>query len=366
MNKNDTIKYETTQPIVPGETVLEFLKSRGMTQLELAKRLGRPIKTINEITKGKASITPETAIQLEHVFGIPASFWNNLESQYQEIRLRLESEKQYHGLVSKSKIYPYREMVRYGWIEDASNSLRQVEHLLKYFGVTNFGNIIEESKLKSAFRISEKYQYSLPAVVSWLRKGSIDGEQIATESFDKNQVLKLLPRLREMTLITNPNELMRKLEEEFKKCGIAFVVTRSLKSAPINGATRWISPNKALIQISIRWKWADIFWFSLFHELGHILLDKKKDFNVDLVNSKIDSASEKEKDQFARDQLISQESYQKLIDSIKAVNNFSSYQLIENFALQSGIHPGIVVGRLQYDGVIPNSMNKLRIRFSWI
>lgn len=367
MNKKDTIKYESTVLVSPGETVLEILIERGITQAELAKRLNRPLKTVNGIIKGKVAITPETALQLEQVLGISANFWNNLESQFQELKLRLDCQKQYEELIPTSKIYPYTEMVNNGWLEATNNLTKRVEYLLNYFGVTNFENIIEEAKLQGAFRITSKKQFSMPAIISWLRKGSIDGERIFTEPFDNKKIEAIIPKLREMTLIENPNELMKCLQEEFKICGIAFVVTKNLKNAPICGATRWISPEKALIQMSIRLKWVDIFWFSLFHELGHIVMDNKKNFNVDFVKNKIDDSREKEIDIFASDSLIPSEKYKELEQKINNLKNISDvYPVIKLFSKEIGVHPGIVVGRLQHEKKIPVNMNMLRMRYSWI
>lgn len=366
MNKKDTIKYESTILVPPGETILEILLERGITQAELAKRLDRPLKTINKIIKGKASITPETALQLEQVLDIDAGFWNNLEAQFQALKLRIESQKQYEDLIEVSKIYPFLEMVKNGWIENTSILTKRVEYLLRFFGVTNFENIIEEDKLQSAFRISSKHQYSMPAIVSWLRKGSIDGERIVTNPFDEKKIRELIPELRKMTLIEDPNELMKGLTDKLGECGVAFVITKNLKNAPINGATRWISPEKALIQMSIRLGWVDIFWFSLFHELGHILLDNKKNFNIDLVKNKIDGASEEKINIFASDTLIQPEKYKELKEKILNIRNISDiYVLVKSFAEEIEIHPGIVIGRLQHDGLVPLNMNKLRMRYSW-
>ena len=170
-----------------------------------------------------------------------------------------------------------------------------------------------------------------------------------------------------MTLIEEPNELMSKLREEFKACGIAFVITKKLTNAPINGATRWVSPEKALIQMSIRWKWVDIFWFSLFHELGHILIDNKKDFNVDLIKNKIDDHKEKEIDIFARDSLIPLEKYIQLEKKVSDLRNMAEiYNIVVLFAKEIGVHPGIVIGRLQHEKKVPLNMNRLRMRYDWI
>lgn len=365
MNKQDLIKYKATRPVAPGETILEILENRGITQAELAKRLDRPLKTLNGIIKGKVAITPETALQLEQVLGIPAGFWNNLESQYQETRLRIESNKQYQSLIPQSKIYPYLEMVKNGWLESTTNPITRVKQLLSFFSVTDFDNIVEEAKLKSAFRISTKSKVSIPAVITWLRKGSMDGEHILTQSFDVSKVRELIPQLRSMTLIEDPNVLMKKLKEELSKCGIAFVITKNLTGAPINGATRWIGPDKALIQMSIRWHWADIFWFSLFHELGHIILDNKKDFNVDFANNHIDKDSEFEKDKFARDNLIPPNKYQEFLKKFENIPSYQHPELIRAFAKHIEIHPGVVVGRLQHEGKLPYTANAMRVRFSW-
>lgn len=367
MNNKNTTKYQSTVLVPPGETVLEVLESKGITQAELAKRIDRPLKTINGIIKGKVSITPETSLQLENALDIPASFWNNLESQFQELKLRIESQRQYEDLIPQSKIYPYLEMVKNGWIENTKNLSKRVEYLLKFFGVTNFDNIVEEAKLQSAFRIYKTHKHDIPAITSWLRKGSIDGSSIITDPFDSKKVKELVPKLRELTLIQNPNELMPKLEEEFKKCGISFVLTKSLRNAPICGATRWIGPEKALIQMSIRLSWSDIFWFSLFHELGHIIQDNKKDFNVDLVKKNVDDASELEKDEFAKESLIPKEKYEILLAKIKEHNAQNNpYSLVEAFSKNITIHPGIVIGRLQHDKIIGNNMNRLRVRYSWV
>ena len=257
-------------------------------------------------------------------------------------------------------------MANWGWVTQTRDPLKKVENLLRFFAVTNFNNIIEEVKLQGAFRISTKYQYSFPAIVSWVRKGAVDAERITTESFDEKKLKELLPNLRSMTLLSTPSELMPRLREELAKCGIALVVTQSLKKAPISASTRWISPDKAIIQMSLRWAWTDIFWFSLFHEIGHILLDNKKDFNVDLLNEKIDSEREKQIDTFVANMLIPPQRYKELIAEIDAVGSFDGiYDLVKSFAKRIGIHPGIIVGRLQHDKKIRQDMNITRVRFMW-
>ena len=85
-------EYNPDYAVPPGETLLETIHALDLTQKELALRMGCPVKTINEIIKGVAAITAETALQLEKVTGVPASFWTNAEANYRERLARLKEQ----------------------------------------------------------------------------------------------------------------------------------------------------------------------------------------------------------------------------------------------------------------------------------
>lgn len=110
-------KYSPDIAIPPGVTLLEVLEELGMTQAELAERTARPTKTINEIIKGKAAITPETALQLETVLKVPARFWNNLEMNYRETLARIEEREVLQEQLEWLKGVPVNSMARFGWIK---------------------------------------------------------------------------------------------------------------------------------------------------------------------------------------------------------------------------------------------------------
>ena len=110
----------------PGDTLKETLESVGMTQRELALRTGRPVKTINEIIRGKAAITAETALQLERVLGISASFWVNREQHYREYLARQAEQEALHKGKDWLKGMPLNEMVGYGWIRGFSDPIEQM------------------------------------------------------------------------------------------------------------------------------------------------------------------------------------------------------------------------------------------------
>src|SRR5262245_16338701 len=123
-------QYAPTSVSPPGETLLEILEARGMSQADLADRTGRPKKTINEIIQGKAAITPETALQFELVLGIPAAFWNARERNYREAIARSRESEALQNYVQWMEAFPYRAMVKSGWIQNASTAAERVSILL--------------------------------------------------------------------------------------------------------------------------------------------------------------------------------------------------------------------------------------------
>src|ERR1700689_2970635 len=124
-------QYRPDMVSAPGETLEEVLETRGMSQAELAERTGRPKKTINEIVKGKAAITPETALQLERVLGIPAGFWIAREQNYRESLARAREAVEFEQQADWLDQVPYRAMVRLGWVTEYREKVRQLEEVLR-------------------------------------------------------------------------------------------------------------------------------------------------------------------------------------------------------------------------------------------
>lgn len=361
MFKNNGIKLDLPIAIAPGVTLLELLNDLGMTQKELSERMGRPQKVINEIIKGLSGITPETSIQLETVFNVPARFWNNLESNYRERLAREKVNEELKKEINFASEFPYNEMAKWQWVPKELDKIKQVSYLHSYFGVTSLQNIIEMNKLEPVmYRISSKRKYSLPAISAWLRKGVIDSQGIETLSFDSHKLRSFLFEIRNL-VTADLDTFKSRIKEILNECGVAFVVTPNLTNTPINGASRWLDSDKALIQLSIRNKYCDIFWFSLFHEIGHLLMHGKKDININL-SSDINKDKEEEADEFAKNILIPPSAYQEFIQR----GRFDISDL-KRFAKDINISVGVVIGRLQYDKHIPiEKMNFYKQKFQWI
>jgi len=148
-----------------------------MSQAELARRTGRPIKTINEIIKGKATITPETALQLERVLDVSAGFWLRREQHYRESLARQQEEEDLATKTDWLKELPLRKMIQKGWIDDFEDEIEQLKDVLNFFGISSPSQW-NAANYSANFRQSTAYQADPAAVAAWLRKGELEAQEI--------------------------------------------------------------------------------------------------------------------------------------------------------------------------------------------
>lgn len=359
MSKKVNNEFIPDYAVPPGETLLETISAIGMSQAELAIRMGRPKKTINEIIKGKAEITPETALQLERVLGIPAHFWNNLERNYREVLARIKEYTKLQKQIEWLGQFPVKALIKKRWIKKYNDKTLQLQELLNFFGVASpeqwqkkwFG-------LKVAYRRSPAFQSDPGAVSAWLRMGELLAQKIRCNPYDANKFKSVLSDILKLT-VDPPEIFQSEMERLCADAGVAVVFVPELPRIRTSGATWWMNPKKAVIQLSLRYKTDDQLWFSFFHEAGHILLHGKKEVFIEGDN--YDNDKEEEANRFASNILIPERDLQQFI----GLSNFSK-RAIKKFAEKIGVSPGIVVGRLQYLKVIPYShCNDLKRRFEW-
>jgi len=360
MARKMTKRYEF-QPdyaVPPGATLQETIDALGMTQRDLALRTGLAAKTINEIVNGKAPITPETSILLERVTGVPARMWNSLEANYREQLARIGDRQRSESDLEWLKTIPTKELMERGAIKDTDDNVQLLHAVLQFFGV---GTLAQWEQLwdrpEVAFRRSRRFCAEAGALASWLRLGEIDAQRLAVKPYDKERFQSALSTIRKLT-VERCETFEPRMIELAAEAGVAVVFVRELKKCPVSGAARWLAPDKALIQLSLRYKTDDQLWFSFFHEASHVLFDAKKRIYVDDG----DSTDEREvrADRFAAEFLIPTEHN----DSLKALTTRNA---IVSFASSIGIAPGIVVGRLQKEGVLKwaTNLNDLKRRFRW-
>ena len=349
-------------PIPPGEILLEEIEARGMTQRELAARLGRPPQVVNEIIRGKKAITPDTAIGLCQVLGIEASYWMNLEADYQMTLARERSRAAMSEQEQWLSHYPVRELIKRGWIEAGRDKASRVRALMSFLGVASIEPRVYQEAV--GFRIIDaaREKISIGALGAWLRQGELVADGIETADYDADAFRGALAEIRNLT-VEPPEEFVPRMEALCAAAGVAFCVVPELPKLGANGAARWLNDHKSLIQMNIRGKWADVFWFSFFHEAGHLLRHRhQRRIVVDGIDVDPEAAAiESEADEFARDFLIPSAQW-------RDFSNSSYFEAgdVHEFAHSIGIAPFIVVGRLQKEGLVPyNRLTQMKRRYQW-
>lgn len=362
MTESTLNQYRPTLVTPPGATISDLLEEKGIRQNELATRMGVTPKFINELVAGKAPVTPPTALALERALGTPANFWLAREAQYQEARARELQIVDLLENVSWLSEIPHRDMAKFGWIPNCASKVEIVSECLNFFGVaspTAWREQYVERTATTAYRMSTKVAASEGAVAAWLRAGEREGLKIDCAPYDRDAFLEAVQWARTQTTLTDPGKFVPALVARFASCGVAVAVIRAPTKCPISGAVRWLTPTKALIQLSFKYLRNDNFWFTFFHECGHIALHSKK--LLFLESSEMDGGDENEADKFAADRLISPADWA----------SFSPFLIsdaaIREFANRVGVAPGIVLGRLQNEKRVPWSrLNHLKVTYKWV
>jgi addiction module HigA family antidote len=342
----------------PGDTLQEIIDTIGMTKAELADRIGKTAKFINDIINHHATITPTTAMELEKVLGTPASFWNNRERRYRESIARLNERKRLQKEIKWLDAFPINLMVKAGWIEKYNNNIDQVEALLRFFGIASSH---QWKKLwlspAAVYHKSAAFAAKPEACSVWLRKGELQAQELVCKPFNKEKLKSALNTIRRLTR-SDPHQFESKTIQLCAESGVAVIFTPSFRGAPVYGATRWLTPEKAMIQLSLRGRFEDLLWFTFFHEAGHILHHGKKEIFIE-DNDK-QNEKEKEADRFAVNFLIPPNAWRKFVSTY----DYRNKKVVEKFAKEQQISQAIVVGRLQHEGLVPhNHLNALRRRF---
>jgi HTH-type transcriptional regulator / antitoxin HigA len=358
--------YDPDYAVPPGETLAEVLEDRAMSQAELARRTGMSAKHINLIIKGSASITPDTALKLERVLNIPARIWNALEANYQGHLSRLGEARDLEQHIGWASADLIRELVNRDCIRRFSDRVQQLREVLTFFGVASvdaWNTIWTESVPLSAYRLA-KQQGDPVALAAWMRMGELNAAEITTEPFDRAAFREALRNVRGLTRTRDPDDWFPQLQEICRRVGVVVIVEKELPKARVNGVARWLTPRKALIQLSARYLRDDILWFTFFHEAGHLLLHGKKSGPRDVPPTFIDTKdsegrAEDEANKFAADLLIPPR-YAERLPYIKSLDE------VRQLADDLGISPGIIVGRLHHQGLkYPNWGAGLIVRYQW-
>ena len=351
---NLTYQPSTVSP--PGSTLLELLEERGITQAELARRMGRPLNPINEMILGAKEITEDTALELERVLGTPANFWLAREANYREFLARQRDAVRMPDRMAWLDSLPLKQLQKIGKLPSgtltANFKATLIDAALRFFGVASpEGWQDQYGKVQAAFRrANPAKQTNNAAITAWLRLGELDA-QTAIQSGDlpAYNAEKLQASVSAMrALSTQPAaEIGQGLKTLCAEAGVILLFVAPFSGTHVSGVARWLG-DRPLIQLSLLGKWNDMFWFNFFHEVAHILKHPKRAVFLDDASSgaAVESKEEKEANQFAADVLLTAADRRRLGDIDLTTAS------IRAFAVQVNIHPGIVVGCLQHMGLV--------------
>ena len=331
----------------PGRIIERELEAREWTQRNLAEITGRPLKTINKIITGKKQITCETAIELAAAFETGPEFWNNLQANYNLFLARkIEEDKTIRIRSRIHSLVPYNEMVKRGYLTETEDVAEQERQVRSFFGIKD---IFETPVMYASFRLSKGKNISKPSQYAWLRIVKTKASQLEAAAFNPDRLPKLLedlrPLLRRQKDIADVPILLREY-------GIRLVYEKYFKNSKINGAVVYTDEGAPVIGLSCLNDRIDNFWFTLVHELGHIRYDR----NIPHLDE--DDGSERDEgelraDRFARDFLIPPRTYSRIIAGLTPP--YIDEESILEAARECDIHPGILIGRLHAEKVIPFS-----------
>lgn len=346
----------------PGETVLDFLEEKNLSISDFAFQMAENIENSQKLISGRVKINLEIAQKLEKVLGAPAKFWINRESQYREDIARYKSK--FSSVEDQAWLdeIPVKDMIRFGWIDKTNFQVNKIGECLNFFSMPNieawreYYNPIFQM---TAYRTSLSFDSQSGVVAAWLRQGEIEGNKLECKPWSPAKFKLALPKIRSLTTQKDPTKFLPQLVDLCADCGVATVIVRAPSGCRASGATRFISDTKALLLLSFRYLSDDHFWFTFFHEAGHLLLHGKKATFLESSDF-LSSNDEQEANEFAATVVIPHEFQSEFLNL--RVNG----REVVRFARRAGICPGLVVGQLQHLGLIRrNQLNNLKRRFRW-
>lgn len=352
--------YEPDYAVSPGQVLEDHLDAREMSHAEFARRCGRSPKLISDIIAGKAPVEPRTALQFEKVLGMDAGIWLGIESDYQLHQAREAEKRRASEWLDWASRFPIGELIKRGVIKKPTSPTGRVAAVLAFFGVASVTSWEKKyASAQVAYRHSPSFKSDQYALAAWLRLGELEAEQVECLSYKESRFRGALKTIRQLTAAESI-EALASAEKLCAQSGVAFTVVKQLRKTPLSGASRWLTPHKALIQLSARHLRDDQLWFSFFHEAAHIILHGKKHIFVDKDNGD-KSNEDMEADKWASDFLVPRVDWNGFVGA----GRFSAVS-VRGFAQKQQIAPGIVVGRLQHEKRIPwNHLNDLKEGLEW-
>lgn len=355
MRNENYVEYKNRIAFHPGYYIREIIDDSGMSQEDFAIRLNTTPKNLSLLVRGKQKLTPDIAGKLSNMLGTSVDYWLNLQTEYDSILVAIEIEKQHDDELRVLKLLQYSSMQKLFHLpEHPRDTDQQLTEMRKFLGLSSL--TILQHDLSASFRqcnseITESNRIKANAMVCIAMDISCreQGPAYSKKKFETAVEYAL-------TQTCNHDGFYELISGKFRDAGVIFVVLPNIPGSRTNGAVKRIG-DRIMLMVNDRNLNADTFWFSLFHEIGHIL---HGDFGISFDNEHEDEA-----DSYARDCLIPKEKYSEFIRK----GNFD-LDSISCFAQSIQRDPGIIIGRLKKDRYISYSdhsydvyIRKYRISF---
>ena len=343
-------EYNDIVAFHPGYYLADIIEDMEISQAEFAKRMGTTAKTLSQLINGQANISNDLAKKLSVMLGTSVEVWQNLQNSYDQKLIEIQQVKDFEAQAELAREIDYKYFVDVVGLPMARNIKDKVANLCKFFQIADLRIMLQEDFLVN-FRSSSACNSEKNIINSraWIQTAMNISKNIETKPYNAEMLKGYLPELRGMT-VKQPEDFLPRMREIFAECGIAFVLLPHLKNSGVNGAVKWVTDDRVVLAMNNRGLDADKFWFSLFHEIKHVLQQKIKTVFISSTVEEmmdINNTLEIEADKFAKNFLISPADYKRL-----SPTRYTSDDEIVEFAKTIGIHPGIVAGRLQHEGII--------------
>ncbi|WP_428414890.1 ImmA/IrrE family metallo-endopeptidase [Pararhizobium sp.] len=344
----------------PGDSIRAVMKKRGIAAADLARHLDGGMVRVRTLLDGTGSIDEDTAVELTSVLGANTKFWlkrqENFDAAVDRAVQRICAEEDEDVILSIPAPGPKPK----GKLS-AESKAEEVRRRLIHFNVptinswtSRYGRLVSHTD----FRKSNTFSSHDDATLLWLRRGELESDMINTRAWEPGNLEDRITAIRKLSQVRHPQSFLPKLRELCAEAGVALVVVKAPKGCRASGAARMVDPDKAMLLLSFRYRTDDQFWFTVFHEIGHLLLHKAHTF-LDSDETPYDDREE-EANEFAQGCIIPE-------------NRASEFERlgtdrdsILRFSVSLGIAAGMTVGQMQHRGMLPREkMNRLKRTWTW-
>lgn len=343
------------------DTIEDILRDRGIEIDEFEIMMGHQAGLAVALKSGNRRIDRSLAKALSDHLGASPAFWLQRDADFFASSQRANA-SDFDTPWSWYDELPVKDMIRAGWLDKKANKSEMLKEVLSFFGLSDFSewNQRYSCALNSvAFRKSASFAENSLSTLAWLRQGERLATSISVQSWQREAFEVALSKVRPLMRRSSPEAFLPQLRSLCADAGVALVVAKAPEGCRASGAARVLDGNRAIIQLSFRYLSDDHFWFTFFHEAGHLVLHGEN--HLFLENSSgIMAAEEAEANQYSAGMLIPES----MNDELAALKHRK--EDIIRFAFKAGTSPGIVVGQMQHRGILPhNRMNFLKRRYNW-